>query len=154
MLLPNVLLALVWLALSGTLTWQNFLLGFVLGYIILWLNQRVQGRRNYARKTVVLVRFALFYLWELVQANLRAALSVLRPIRYLSPAVVAVPLNVRSDNEITVLATLITLTPGTLTLDVSDDRKTLYVHTVEMDDPESFRTMIKALEARVQEVFI
>ncbi len=152
MLLPNVLLALVWLALSGVLTWQNFLLGFVLGYVILWLNQRSQGRRSYVQKTITILRFATFYLWELVLANLRAAVSVLRPLNQLRPAIVGVPLRVRSDAEITLLANLITLTPGTLTLDVSSDRKMLYIHTVEMDDPESFRQMIWALEDRVEEV--
>lgn len=152
MLLPNVLLALVWLALSGVLTWQNFVLGFALGYVILWLNQRTHGRRGYVQKTITILRFTAFYLWELVLANLRAAVSVLRPLDRLKPAIIGVPIRVRSDVEITLLANLITLTPGTLTLDVSSDRKTLYIHTVEMEDPESFRQMIWALEDRVEEV--
>ena len=72
----------------------------------------------------------------------------------LSPGIVAVPLDLTSDAGITVLANLITLTPGTLSLDVSPDRRTLWVHALDVADPDAFRREVKeGFERRVKEVF-
>jgi multicomponent Na+:H+ antiporter subunit E len=69
-------------------------------------------------------------------------------------AIIAIPLDAESDLEITVLANLITLTPGTLSLDVSQDRKILYIHAMHVRDVDKFRHDIKArFERRVMEVF-
>jgi multicomponent Na+:H+ antiporter subunit E len=69
------------------------------------------------------------------------------------PAILAIPLDVKTDLEITTLANLITLTPGTLSLDVSSDRKVLYIHAVYVHDVPAFKKYIKdSLERRVREV--
>jgi multicomponent Na+:H+ antiporter subunit E len=82
------------------------------------------------------------------------AYEVLTPGFQMQAAIVAIPLDAESDLEITVLANLITLTPGTLSLDVSPDRKTLYIHAMHVDDVEEFRQDIKQrMERRVMEVF-
>jgi multicomponent Na+:H+ antiporter subunit E len=79
---------------------------------------------------------------------------VLGPHRRLKPALLAVPLDVRSDAEIAMLANLITLTPGTLSVDVAPDRSALYVHCLGVDDPDAMRREIKdGLERRVAELF-
>ena len=87
----------------------------------------------------------LFYLKELVAASLRVAYEVLTPKDHMKPAVVAIPLDAETDLEITLLANFITLTPGTLSIDVSKDRKTLYVHEVyvEAGDIEKVKKQIK-----------
>ncbi|MCG8349308.1 MAG: Na+/H+ antiporter subunit E, partial [Chloroflexales bacterium] len=94
-------------------------------------------------------------LWEIIVANLNVARTVLfTPRAKLRPGIIAVPLDVTSDVEITMLANIITLTPGTLSLDVSDDRKVLYVHAIDVGDPDTFRQSIKGgLERAVREVF-
>ena len=70
-----------------------------------------------------------------------------------STAIVAVPLDVETDGEITLLANLISLTPGSLCLDVSEDRKTLYVHVMFLDDVEECRRELKeGFERRVLEL--
>ena len=87
-------------------------------------------------------------------ANLRVAYEVLTPGYQMRAAIIAIPLDAESDMEITVLANLITLTPGTLSLDVSADRKTLYIHAMHVHDVEKFRNDIKVrLERSVMEVF-
>jgi len=94
--------------------------------------------------------FILFILWELVVSSIRVAIEVLRPSLKIKPGVVAVSILGDTEVEITVLANLITLTPGSLTLDVSSDKKVLFVHSVYADNPESLRKYIKAnLEKRV-----
>ncbi len=151
--LLNTLLALAWIALTGTPTPTNFAIGFALGFALLWLTQRLMMPSGYFRKVPQVIGFALFFLWELTKANVRMALVVLSPRPAVRPAVVAIPLDVRSNGEITLLANLITLTPGTLYLDVSHDRCVMYVHTMHVDDLESFRRAIKTgFERRVMEV--
>jgi multicomponent Na+:H+ antiporter subunit E len=149
----NLLLALVWLALTGEITPGNFVLGFAAGYAALRVSRGALPESGYFGKVGQLVRFSLFFLWELVKANLRVAYDVLTPRHHMKPAVVAIPLDLETDEEITLLATLITLTPGTLGLDVSRDRRTLYIHAMYVDDVEKTRAEIKAgFERRVMEL--
>lgn len=152
-LLINILLALAWVSLRGELDAVNFFFGFGLGYLILWFAERTTNFR-YASKARIVVSFVGFFLWELLLSNLRVAYEVITPPHTMKPAVVRVPLDLKSDAEITLLANLITLTPGTLSLNVSDDKRNLYVHTMYLDDVEAFREKIKTgFERRVQEVF-
>lgn len=152
MLLLNLLLALAWMALTGQFDPLNFIAGFVLGYLLLRLTHRRGEPLAYFRKAMLVIRFAGFYLWELVLANLRVARAVLSVKPKLAPAVIAIPLEARSDLAITLLANLITLTPGSLTLDISTDRSVMYVHTMQADDIDQVRLELKELEARVLEV--
>jgi multicomponent Na+:H+ antiporter subunit E len=154
LLLFNLLLALAWMALIGKFGEANFVVGFVLGYATLWVGQRAMGASSYFVKVRQVISFAGFFLWELLLANLRVAYDIVTPGYFMRPGVIAIPLDVKSDAEITLLANLITLTPGTLSLDVSTDRRTLYIHAVYVKDLEKFRQSIKdGFERRVQEVF-
>lgn len=153
MFLLNILLALAWIGLTGQFTVENFVVGFGLGFVLLWLSQRMVGRSVYFRKVLQILNFITFFIWELILANLRVAYDVVTPRHYMRPGVVAIPLDVTGDAEIVLLANLITLTPGTLSLDISEDRRTLYVHAMHIDDLEQFRRDIKeGFERRVQEV--
>ena len=102
------------------------------------------------------IAFALFFARELLLANLRVAWLVLRPRGRLRPAIVALPLDVQSDLAIQLLAATITLTPGTLSLDVASDRRTLYVHVVDLGpggDVDAFVRATKAtFERRIKEL--
>ena len=152
MLLLNVLIAVAWMALTGRFSPLNFAVGFVLGYLILWFTQQETGPSGYFGKVPLAAVFVVFYLWELLAANIRVALSVISPGR-LRPGIVAVPLDVESDAEIALLVNLVTLTPGTISLDVSADRRVLYIHAIDLGDPEQFRHEIKdKFERRVQEL--
>lgn len=154
MFLLNVLLALAWVVLTGEFTPVSFGVGFVLAFLLLGLTERVISPSNYFARASRIVTFVLFFLWELLLATLRVAYMVLSPRMTLRPAVVAIPLDVQSASEIVLLANLITLTPGTLSLDTSADRRTLYVHALHVEDVETFRREIKeGFERRVKEVF-
>ena len=149
----NLLLALVWVAMSGHFDVVNLLVGFVFGYLVLYLLQRVIGRSRYFTRTLGLVRFTGFYIVEVVRANLRVAFDVVTPTDYAKPGIVAVPLDARTDVEITLLSNLITMTPGSLSIDVADDRSVIYVHAMYVDDPDELRRQIKEdLERRVLEL--
>jgi multicomponent Na+:H+ antiporter subunit E len=149
----NLLLALLWAALAGSVDTAHLAVGFVVGYAGLWLARPVLGETRYFRKVVDVVSFLCFFVWELVLSNLRVAWDVLTPKSSRRPGVIAVPLEEATDTEITVLANFVTLTPGSLSLDVAPDRDCLYVHAMFVDDPESLKTEIKeGFERRVLEV--
>lgn len=96
------------------------------------------------------VEFAAFYLKELIVSNLRVARDIVVPSDALRPGIVGIPLDARTDFEIFVLANLISMTPGTLSVDVSTDRSTLYVHSIYVSDPDEVVASIKeTLERRV-----
>jgi multicomponent Na+:H+ antiporter subunit E len=149
----NVFLALVWAAATGDFNPGNMVVGFFLGFIVVIFAQRALGSASYGRKVVLVIRFVLFFIYELFKANLRVAYDVVTPSQYMRPGIVAIPLSVKTDTEITLLANLISLTPGTLSLDVSDDKSVLYIHAMFVDDPDELRHEIKAgFERRVIEV--
>ena len=151
--LLNILLALAWGALTGQFEPINLSFGFVLGYAMLGLISRRAQKPGYFRKLPVVIEFLLFFLKEMLFANLRMAVTVLSPHMQLRPAVMAVPIELRTEAAITLLMNLITLTPGTLSLDVSTDRKMLYIHTLWLENPERFRHEIKqGYERRVREM--
>ena len=99
------------------------------------------------------IGFLGFFIKELVQANLRVAFDILTPPWHMQPGVIALPLSARTEMEITLVANLISLTPGTLSLDVSDDRKVLYIHAMFLDDEEELRRNLKEMEHRALELF-
>jgi multicomponent Na+:H+ antiporter subunit E len=149
------LMALAWGALTGDLSPLNLAAGGAIGLVTLRIGG-VRGRLSlgFLRRLPRALAFGAFFLKELIVANLRVARLVLGPRRWLKPALLAVPLDVRRDAEIAMLANLITLTPGTLSVDVSADRSTLYVHCLHVDDPDRVRRAIKhGLERRVAELF-
>jgi len=100
------------------------------------------------------VGLAAFFAWALIIANIRVAMDVLRPHTSIRPAVVAIPLDVTSDAEILLLSMLINITPGSVTIDLAEDRRTLYVHVMHMVSAETSRQEIKdGFERRVKRLF-
>jgi multicomponent Na+:H+ antiporter subunit E len=153
MLVWNLLLALIWASVTGTFTPANVFVGFVLAYLVLLVMRRALGPTTYFLKVRLSVNFVIFFIWELTLANLRVAYDVLTPRHHMRPAIIGIPLDARTDAEITLLANLISLTPGTLSLDVSNDRRTLYLHAMYVEDVEKLRRQIKNdYERRVLEL--
>lgn len=151
--LANILLTVIWVALTGSYDFANFFFGFVLSYFLLWVITRGSGSHRYFKITPKIISFFFFFIYELIKANLQVAYEVITPRLNMTPGIVAVPLDVKSDFGITMLANLITLTPGTLSLDVSEDRSVLYVHSMYISDREKFIRDIKnGFEKRLIEI--
>lgn len=148
----NIFLGLVWALTTSELTAENFVLGLTLGYLVLLFSHRGRGPSYYA-KPLQFFRFLGYFAVQLILANLKVAHDVLTPTNYMRPAVLAVPLDARTDEEIILLANVITLTPGTLSLDVSSDRKTMYIHAMYVESADQIRREIKeGFERRVLEL--
>lgn len=149
----NATLAVVWAALQGRIDLTNLMVGFAVGYVVLWLGRPVLAEGDYFRKLPSILGFVLYFTKEMVVSSLRVAWDVVTPRDRSRPGVVAVPLDLEHDTAITLLANVVTLTPGTLSLDVSEDRRTLFVHGMFVDDPEQFRREIKdGFERRIREL--
>lgn len=141
--LNNLILAIIWVLATGTLTEENFLFGFLIGFGILWIITFKKEERKYFTILPKLFGFVLFFLWEIIKANFQALKESFYPKSKLEPAIVKVPLDAKTDLEITFLSNIISLTPGTLIMDVSDDKKVIYVHVMHLLDKDEFIKDIK-----------
>ncbi|MDQ7734371.1 Na+/H+ antiporter subunit E [Halomonas sp. SpR1] len=150
----NLLLGLAWVLLSGDFSGLNLLVGLIFGYITLVLIEpQLDSLKGYPARVPRFIGFIGFFLKELIQANLRVAFDIVTPPWHMKPGVIAMPLSARTEMEITLVANLISLTPGTLSLDVSDDRKVLYIHAMFLDNEEELRRNLKEMEHRALELF-
>ena len=148
----NLLLALGFSVIMDQLNMSGFISGFVIGYVALWITRPLFGTTSYFVRVIKLVKLASAFVWELLVSNFRVLWDVITPSHFSRPAVIGVPLDANSDFEIMLVANMISLTPGTLSLDVSRDRKILYVHVMFVDDLETARAQIKEkIEKRVLE---
>lgn len=151
--LTNILLAVIWMALTGKFSVTDFSFGLVLGYILMYISTRDKEDRKYFTKVPKTISLFFYFLYELVKANLQVAYDVATPKFFMNPGIIGIPLDAKTDLEITLLANMITLTPGTLSLDVSSDRKTLYVHAMYITNREEFIRSIKdGFEKRILEI--
>ncbi len=149
----NLILAFVWAALNGNgIGLPSLLVGFLIGYLVIFVLQPLFGQSKYCSKLYDGVLLVLFFIYELIVSSLQVVWDVITPVQKSKPAIVAVPLDATSDAEITVLANLVSLTPGSLSIDISEDRSHLLVHAMFVDDPEVFKAEIKrGMEKRVLE---
>ena len=153
--LLNLMLAVIWAGLWGSFTLIQLTFGFVIGFATLWIAQPLFGGTNgYYLRAWRIVRLILFFVYDLCVSSLQVAFDVLTPKDRSNPAILEMPLDVKSDIEILLVTNLISLTPGTLSLDVTPDRKTLIVHAMFADDPEAVIADLKSgMERMVKEVF-
>lgn len=138
----------------GPFSPANFFVGFAIAFVTLRLCIPKDMRGSYYHKVGRTAHFCFYVIVELVIANVKMAYYTLSPLRKLKPGVLAVPLvEDLTDTELTILANLITLTPGTLSLDVSADRSILFIHFMHVTDPDEMRREIKdGFERRLLEV--
>jgi len=150
----NLALALAWAAVTGSFSLLNLLFGFALGSAALLLIREQADVLAYLGRLYRVASLAALFLYELMKSAIRVAWLVVQPKMPLHPGLIAYPLTVDRDFEIALLANLITLTPGTLSVDVSPDRRTLYIHAIDVPDPEAARRDIRdGFERKILEAF-
>ncbi|MFO7856226.1 MAG: Na+/H+ antiporter subunit E [Paracoccaceae bacterium] len=135
----NLVLAAAWAALVGEFTLPNLTVGFLVAFLALRLMRPLFADDSYFLRVPRLAALALLFLYDLVVSSLRVAQDVLRPLPKNTPGIVAVPLKAATDTEILLVSSLVTLTPGSLSLDLSSDARTLYVHGMFVEDAEDLR---------------
>ncbi|MEM9845695.1 MAG: Na+/H+ antiporter subunit E [Pseudomonadota bacterium] len=141
----NLLFAAVWAIFFGGFTWLTVLSGFVLGYGILWLLQPLTGvQSTYFKRVWYWLKLLIMFHYELLVSSIQVIWDIVTPTLHARPAIIDMPLDVKSDTGILLVTNLISLTPGTLSIDVSPDRKTLKIHAMFADDPEAVCDALKS----------
>jgi len=133
---------------------SNTFIVFAVVYFLLWLLSFFYDTAHFRKMPKVVILF-FFFIKELLKANFRIAYDVITPKYRMVPGVVACPLEAKTDLEITMLASFLSLTPGSLTIDVSEDRKTLYLHTmyIKDNDLEKIKADVRnGFEKRILEI--
>jgi multicomponent K+:H+ antiporter subunit E len=147
------LLALLWLLLNNSVAPGQILLGLLLGWTIPLFTQAFWPQRLRVRRPLRVLRLAAVVLYEVLIANFAVARLILAGPRRLHPAFVVVPLDLRSDLAISLLANVICLTPGTVSARLSADRRRLLVHALDCDDPQALIASLKTrFEAPLKEI--
>lgn len=133
----------IWMLITGEFTTANLVLGVVLAVTVRWLGSRKALRRQYSkwnlRRIFNTIELILFFLWEVVQSGINVAIDVLRPQMRLRPGIIAVPMKGQSPVSVTISSNLITMTPGSLSLWFDEKKQVLYVHAIQVEDPDKFR---------------
>jgi multicomponent Na+:H+ antiporter subunit E len=153
-ILANLLLALAWVGLNGRFALDTLIMGAVLGRIVLLILAKgdvlPRGKVGRLERAISLLAYLL---WQIVLANLRLARDVVSVHHRMRPGVIRLPLSISSDGEILLLAAMINITPGSVALDVSEDRLTMYVHVMHITTAEEARRQIKdGFERRILEL--
>ncbi|MDG5471797.1 Na+/H+ antiporter subunit E [Jeotgalibacillus sp. ET6] len=152
-LLLNFFLAFLWMFLEGSFTVSSFIIGFFLSMIVVFGMRRFLSGRFYILRVIAIIRLTFMFLWELIKANFEVLAIVLKPKMDMQPGIFKYDTNLKRDWEITLLSLLITLTPGTLVMDISDDNETLYIHALHIPDVKSAVSSIKeGFEKAIMEV--
>lgn len=139
----SVLLFVVWLLMNNTLAAGHIFLALILSITIPWLLAGLQSAHPPIRKPWLAVRYSLMVIMDIVTANFEVALKVIGPMAKLQPGFIAVHLDISSDLGITLLASTVSLTPGTVSAEVSEDKKWLYIHALHLENEQALIDSIK-----------
>jgi multicomponent Na+:H+ antiporter subunit E len=140
----NVALAVIWATLTGNITLSGLIFGFVIGSVALFLTKPLfPGSDRYFTRVWRWIKLLFLFLYELFVSSIQVVWDVLTPSHKSNPGIISMPLDVRGEMEVLLVTNLISLTPGTLTLDVSEDCSTLYFHVMFADDPDAIRKQLK-----------
>jgi len=149
--LLNLFLAFLWMFLANNFSASGFVIGYALGLIAMF-GRGFKGR-FYLGPVVALVLLFFRFLYELVVANIDVLKIILKPKLDIQPGIFAYETELDQPWQVTLLSMLITLTPGTLVVDISDDNKTLYIHALHMPEvDEAVASIRDSFEKAILEV--
>ncbi|WP_100406712.1 Na+/H+ antiporter subunit E [Bacillus solitudinis] len=152
-LLINLTISFVWMFLYNAWDLPTFIIGYVVGGLILFVVRRFFHQPLYLIKVYAIIKLILLFFKELFLSNVTVVKHVLSPKLNIKPGIFALETDLKTDWEITLLSSLITLTPGTLVVDISEDQRTLYIHAMNIEDIEVSISAIKnSFERAIMEV--
>lgn len=153
-LIINIILAALWMFLESSFTVGTFIIGFLIGIVLLFFMRRFLGSRFYLFRLFALVKLLYFFIHDLIISTVHVARIILRKDMNIRPGIFRYDTTLETNWEVTMLAIMITLTPGTLSIDISDDYKVIYVHSLHVPNiEEEIATIRKSYEGAIMEVF-
>lgn len=152
-LLLNLIIAFVWMFLSNDWSAPRFIVGYIIGMVCIGLLNRFWSSDFYLKRLWAVVKLLVLFIKELFISSFAVMAQIIRPRLAIRPGIFALKTELSSDWEITMLSCLICLTPGTLTLNVSRDGQTLYIHAMDIEDADELSKQIKGtFEKAIMEV--
>ncbi|SEA95784.1 multicomponent Na+:H+ antiporter subunit E [Thalassobacillus cyri] len=149
----NIVIALMWMFLSESYTFSTFLVGYLLGILLLFVLQRFIPDSFYMDRVIKVIKLIVLFIKELTLSNIEIVKLVYKPKLDIEPGIFALPTELKSNWEITLLANLISLTPGTLSIAVSEDNSKIYIHAIDIPDVvESINDIKETFEKAIMEV--
>lgn len=152
-LILNILIALIWMFLMEDFSFDFFFLGYLIGLALLFLFNRFIPGKFYFVKVYAIGKLIYIFIRELILSNIAIVKVVYQRKLDIQPGIIALPTELKKNWEITLLANLITLTPGTLSVLVSQDYRTIYIHAMDIRDKDEVIQSIKGtFEEAIMEV--
>ena len=150
----SLLLFLAWLSLNGSLSAGHLLLAAVFAIAVPLSTERLRPEKARLRRPGVALRLAGTVLWDIVLANIEVGRRILGPESAIQPRFVWLPLSLRDPHAIVALAGIVTLTPGTLSALIAEDRRHLLIHAFNVEDEAALiRDIQTRYEAPLREIF-
>src|SRR5699024_5523290 len=131
-ILINLLLAVLWMFMGSEFSVASFATGYIMGLAAVFLLRRFLPGSFYIKRVWRIVRLFFIFIIEMVKANIDVVKIVLNPKIDVHPGFYAYPCDLEEDWEVVLLSSLITLTPGTVVVAISDDHSTIYIHGVDL----------------------
>ncbi|NYE04559.1 multicomponent Na+:H+ antiporter subunit E [Bacillus niacini] len=152
-ILLNVVLAFLWMFIKVSYDPISFIKGYIFGLLVIFVFRRYSHSRFYLFRLWSFIKLIFIFIKELILSNIAIVKIVLKPKLDMRPAIFAMDTVLTKDWQITLLSSLITLTPGTLVIDVSEDNKTLFIHAMNIGEIEDEINSIKnSFEKAILEV--
>lgn len=140
-------LTVLWLVLWRDVSTANVVSGVVAGILVTSLFPGTgRAPRRHTISPLWVVAFFFYVLWKLIEANLLLAWEIVTPRDHTRSGIIGIPIEGASDLVVTLIANVITLTPGTVTLEIRRHPTTLYLHVLHLQDPEDVRRDVERLE--------
>ena len=143
-LLVNIILAFLWMFMNADMSVGTFVTGYLIGLVAVYLFRNFLPGRFYLRRLYLMIKLLFIFIIELVKANIDVVKIVMSPKIDIHPGFYAYPSDLQEEWEVALLSTLITLTPGTVVVAISDDYSIIYIHGLDMDDADEEIDNIKA----------
>lgn len=152
-ILLNIGIAIIWMLLKNNFTAVEFAIGYIIGLLLLFVLRRFLSFEFYFRRVVALFKLIFLFIYKLILSNIEVIKIVLSPKMDIKPGIIAVPTKLKTDWEVTLLSCLISLTPGTLSMNFSEDGRTIFVHSIHVPDKKAaIKEIHNSFERAIMEV--
>ena len=151
--LANIAIACLWVFLNGSYTMPTFVAGYLMGMLLLYLFGRSSEHTFYMARLWRVIKLLFIFLREMVIACFQVFVLVIAGTKKINPGIIEYQTELETPLQVTLLANMITLTPGTITMEISEDNKLLFIHVLKLDNADAIRDGIRRnFEEHIKEV--
>lgn len=151
-ILLNLIIALLWMLLHDVWDSLTFAMGYVLGILLIFTLRRFFPTPFYGKKVIAVLMLMYIFIREIIKSSFVIIGQIISPQIKIQPGVIKMETALKGDWELTTLCCLITLTPGSVVIEVAPEEGILYIHVMELADFDGFITQTRGFEKAILEV--